>query len=148
MALQTCLIIGPVFKVTRFPAAGMGICFAAGVTGEADVTFGVACLARLQVAARFGRVLALPVRYGITLPLPLRIVRFDLQRSFGEAAVTGSTVFLVMAAVALLLVVLRLYRVDADEVAAVTAGMGITAEGLFSEIGSVQQATLMAVKTP
>ena len=57
----------------------MGIGFAAGVTGKADVTFRVARLTRLQVAARFGRVFTPPVRYGITLPSSLRIVRFDLQ---------------------------------------------------------------------
>jgi len=53
-----------------------------------------------------------------------------------------------MAAVTLLLVVLRLYRMDTDEVAAVTAGMGIPAKVFFFEIGTVQQATLMAIKTP
>jgi hypothetical protein len=79
MTLQTCFLIGPVFKISRFPTAGMGIGFAAGVTGKADVTFGMARLTRLQVATRFGRMFTPPVRYRITLPTGLRIVRFDLQ---------------------------------------------------------------------
>ncbi len=43
-------------------------------------------------------------------------------------------VFLVMTAVALLLVVLSLYRMDTDEVATVTAWMGITTEIFFFRI--------------
>lgn len=58
------------------------------------------------------------------------------------------TVLLVMAAVALLLVVLRLYRVDADEIAAVTLWMRITAEVTFFKIGTVQQSPLVAIKAP
>jgi hypothetical protein len=53
-----------------------------------------------------------------------------------------------MAAVALLLVVLGLYRMDADPVAAMALGMRIAPKVLFFQIGAVQQATLVAIKTP
>ena len=53
-----------------------------------------------------------------------------------------------MTAGALLLVVLGLNRMDADEVAAMAPGMGVTAEVLFFEVGTVQQSTLVAIKAP
>jgi hypothetical protein len=78
MALQTNFLVGPVFYIPRFPTAGMGTGFAAGVTLDADVTLGVARLTRLQIATRFGRVLSFPVGYRIFLPVAKRIVRFYL----------------------------------------------------------------------
>ncbi len=58
MALQAHLAVGSVFNVPRFPAAGMGIGFATGVTLDTHIAFGVAGLARLQVPARLDGMLA------------------------------------------------------------------------------------------
>ena len=57
-------------------------------------------------------------------------------------------VLLVVAAVALLLVVLGLYRMDTDPVAAMALWMRVAAKVLFFQIGAVQQASLMAIETP
>jgi len=62
--------------------------------------------------------------------------------------VAGITIFLIVAAVTLLLVVLCLYRVDADEITAMALGMRVAAKILFFQIGAIQQAALMAIETP
>jgi len=151
MAFQADLFVGPVFDIAGFPAARVRTNLAARVALDTDIPLGVAGLARLQVAACLGRVLRSPVGAGAIILLrsaPQRVVRFYLQRAFGKAAVTRSTVLLVVAAVALLLVVLSLYRMDADEVTAVALWMRIAAKVPFFEIGTVQQSPLMAIKAP
>jgi hypothetical protein len=45
MTLQTHLCIGSALDISRFPAAGMGIGLAAGVTLDTDVAFGMTGLA-------------------------------------------------------------------------------------------------------
>lgn len=49
MAFLTHFAIGSLFNISRFPAAWMRICLAAGVTLDADIAFRVAGLARLKV---------------------------------------------------------------------------------------------------
>ena len=53
-----------------------------------------------------------------------------------------------MTAIALLLVVLGLNRMNADKITAVALWMRVTTEVLFFKIGTVQQSTLMAIKAP
>jgi len=53
-----------------------------------------------------------------------------------------------MAAVALLLVVLRLNRVDADEIAAMALWMRVAAKVFFSQVCAVKQSALMTIETP
>jgi hypothetical protein len=62
--------------------------------------------------------------------------------------VASCAVLLIVAAVALLLVVLGLYRMDADPVAAMALWMRITAKVFFLQVGAVQHSSLMAVETP
>jgi hypothetical protein len=62
--------------------------------------------------------------------------------------VAGGAILLVVAAVALLLVVLGLDRMNADEVTAMALWMRVTTKVLFIEIGAVQQSPLMAIQTP
>ena len=149
MTLQADLFVGMVFHIARFPAARVWANLAGAVALDADITLGVAGLARLQVAPCLGRVVRLPVGGGVLLRCsPQRVVGLDIQGSLGKAAVALGAVLLVVAAVALLLVVLRLYRMDADEVAAMALWMRVPAEVLFFGIGAVQHTPLMAIETP
>lgn len=92
--------------------------------------------------------IGLPVGGGIRLVVGAsRIVRLDFQGALGEAAVTGGAVLLVVAAVTLLLVVLGLYRMDADEIAAMASGFDITPGVALGDIVSYA-ATLMTVEAP
>jgi len=129
MALLADLAIGAVFQVARLPVPGMWPDLAAGVALDADITFGVTCLARLQVPACLGRVIRSPA-FGCVLlrSASQRIVGLDLQGSLGKAAVACRAVLLVVAAVTLLLVVLSLYRVDADEIAAMALWFVVPSE--------------------
>lgn len=88
MTLQAHLLVGSVFHVSRFPAAGMGP-GAAGLSAVAlntDVTLGVAGLARLQVSACFGGMLADSPGSGRS---STHHVRLDAHIASGEAAVAG-----------------------------------------------------------
>lgn len=130
MAFQADFTVRTVLHVARFPAARVWANFAAAVALDADVTFGVTGLARLQVAPCLDRVLRSPASGDAGCVLlrsaSQRVVGLDLQGSLGETAVAGGTVLLVVAAVALLLVVLGLHRMDADEVAAMALWFVVT----------------------
>lgn len=124
MALQTNFSAGPVLEITRFPATWMRTDLAGAVAFDTDVTIRVTGLAGLEVPTCFGCVLRSPVGSCVRLVIgTCRVVRFDLQRPFRETAVAGVAVFLIVAADALLLVVLCLYRVDADKIAAMALWM-------------------------
>lgn len=87
MTLQAHLLIGSVFHISRFPAAGMGPGLATGVALDTDVTLRMAGLARLQVSACFGGMLAdSPGGWGRS---DSHQVRLDAHIASGEAAVTG-----------------------------------------------------------
>ena len=119
MTLQANLVVVIVFHIAGFPVARVRADLAGAVALDADIALGVAGLARLQVALRLGRVVRFPVGGHVLLrSASQRVVGLDLQGSLGETAVTGGAVLLVVAAVALLLVILGLYRVDADEIGA------------------------------
>ena len=102
---------------------------AAGMTLDTDITLGVTSLAGLQITTRLGRVINLPVCGDILLrSAAQRIMGLDLKRPFRETAVAGCTVLLIVAAVTLLLIVLCLYRMNADKIAAMALGFEIPPE--------------------
>jgi len=88
MTLQAHLLVGSVLHISRFPAAWMGSGAArlGAVALDTDVTLGVACLARLQISACFGGMLA-------DSPGSCRSsthhVRLDAHITSGEAAMAG-----------------------------------------------------------
>ena len=141
--LVSCLV--PEIFLDPPPVAGVGTGLAAGVTLDADITFRMTGLAGLEVAPRFGRMLM--QRRGVLLPVRAEHqVRLDPQLSFGEAVVAGGAELLVVTAVAILRVVPGLDRVNGDEVAPVTLGHIVAAEGVRRQIG-VDPSTLVAIET-
>jgi len=128
MALLADLPVRTIPEIPCFPVAGMRACFATAVALDTDVTFGVAGLARLQVSAGLGGMLAYCPIDSLAVGSQHQ-VRFDPQRTFGKPAVArvaeGSCF---MAAIALLRIVQCLDGVDTDEVAPVALGLIITSE--------------------
>ena len=147
MALKAHLRIGPVLDVPRLPTAGMRPGFASGVALNADVPLGVAGLAGLQVPACFDGVLS--DAEGIRLVIgPQHRVRLDAQGALGESFVAGiAKGNRVVAAIAVLRIVLRLDRVDADPVAAMGLRFIVAAELALRQI-TTRAPTIVAVKAP
>jgi hypothetical protein len=85
---------------------------------------------------------------GILLTIgPQHQVRLNPQRAHRKAAVAIVAVLLIVAAIAVLRVVLGLYRVYADKVAAVALGLIVVPKVTFGKVRAVA-ATLMAIKAP
>jgi hypothetical protein len=85
---------------------------------------------------------------GILLTIgPQHEVRLDPQRAHRKAAVAVVAVLLVVAAVACLRIVLGLYRVYADKVAAVALGLIVMSKVPLGK-GRAVAATLMTIKAP
>ena len=84
MALETDLARAPVLIRTPdiSPASRMRIGFAAAVTLDADISFGMAGLARLQVPTRLGAVIRVPGELLATRAE--RSVRLDPQVARGK----------------------------------------------------------------
>jgi hypothetical protein len=111
---------------------------------DADITIRVAALARLQVAPCFYSVLV----DGRCVPLMVgseHKVRLDAETPLGEAIVAGRAIVLIVATVAGLRVVQRLYRVQVQKVTTVRLGHVIPTEIGNREV-SIDSSSLVAVQ--
>jgi hypothetical protein len=110
---------------------------------ETDIPLRVTRLARLEIAARLGGMLAPPHE---CLTRPAWEMGLYPETPFRETAVARCTVFLVMTAIAALRIILCLYGVQVDEIATVTLGDIVTPKSIYGKIG-IYSTTLMAIET-
>jgi hypothetical protein len=102
------------------PVSGMGIHLPAAVALDADIRIRVARLAGLQVPPRFDRMIRIPVKdlRGTGLPMGL-----DAHAPFiPRLAVAVRAEFRLVAAIAVLGVIRRLYGMDGDKIGAMRLG--------------------------
>jgi len=126
------------------PVARMRVGLAARMALDADIPFGMAALAGLEIAPRLGAMLVYSGCILLTVGTKHQ-VRLDAQAPLRETVMAGGAVFLVMAAVTGLRVVQGLDGMDGDEIAPVAFGNVVPAVVGRREIG-IYAATLVTVK--
>ena len=143
MTFEANLAFGSIFPVVRLPVSGVWSNAATLVTLYAYIPFRVAAGTGLQVATGFRGMLGNSCR---RVPLCIKTkVRLYSHATFGESVVTLIALFLLVATKAALRIIGSLDRVDAYEVASVTAWCKITARAFSFEIGT-DPATLVTVE--